>query len=632
MIELSLQNINKYFGATKVFDSISFELHSNSRVGLIGRNGTGKTTIFKIIAGVEHANEGSMTFRKGSTVGYLDQIPEYIGHTAIDVLRLAFKDLLDFEKDLKKYEEKLADYEDKDYENTLKIYGDMQAKFEHGGGYEINEQVERICSGFKFTKDFLGKDFEILSGGEKTRIILAKILLEKPSILLLDEPSNHLDIESVEWLEEYLKDYEGCVLIISHDRYFLDNTVTEIHEIDGGRTHRYLGNYTYYVKEKERRVLEQLEIYKQQQKKIKAMEEAIKRFRDWGSRVENEKMFIKAKAMQKRIDRMDKVDRPKTNQKKMGLEFNQSDRSGKDVVTIRDLYKSYDNNDLFIDAQADVKYQDFVALLGRNGSGKTTLLRMILGSEGPDSGLIKLAESAKVGYMEQEIKFEEPEKSVLSTFKDKYALTELDARNKLARFLFYSDDVFKIVKNLSGGEKVRLSLCMMMEEEINFLILDEPTNHVDIDSREMIEQALRNFKGTILFISHDRYFIDQLANKVIRVEDKLINTYHGDYRYFREEYEKEQIKRKEAPQITEKKNVKEVKEKTSDNKGLSIFKQKELDQLEIDMELKENVILNLEKSLLDNSRDYGKLVEIQSDIDSEKETLDEMMNKWMSYQ
>ena len=324
MIELSLKDISKYYGANKIFDSISFELHTKARVALIGKNGTGKTTIFKIIAGIENHNKGSMTFRKGSTVGYLDQIPEYINCTALDVLKLGFKDLIELENELKVLEFKLEDYQNKNYEKTLKVYGDKQVEFEHLGGYNINEKIERICSGFKFSKEFLNKNFEILSGGEKTRIILGKILLEKPSILLLDEPSNHLDIESVEWLEEYLKEYEGSVLIISHDRYFLDNTVNEIYEIDNNVANRYLGNYTYYVKEKDRRILEQLEQYKQQQKKIKALEEAIKRFRDWGSRADNEAMFVKAKAVEKRIERMDKVDRPNTNSKKIGLEFNNS--------------------------------------------------------------------------------------------------------------------------------------------------------------------------------------------------------------------------------------------------------------------------------------------------------------------
>lgn len=629
MIELSLQNIKKYFGATKVFDSINFELHSNARVGLIGRNGTGKTTIFKIIAGIEEYNEGSMTFRKGSTVGYLDQIPEYISKSALDVLKLAFKDLLEKEKELKALELKLSDKED--YENVLSLYGDKQHCFEHAGGYKIQEQIDRICSGFKFTKEFLNQDFELLSGGEKTRIILAKILLEKPSLLLLDEPSNHLDIESVEWLEGYLEDYEGSVLIISHDRYFLDNTVNEIYEIEGGTTSKYFGNYTYYVKEKERRILEQLEHYKQQNKKIGALEEAIKRFKDWGTRAGNEKMFIKARSMQKRLDKMDKIDRPKTNHKKIGLEFNESIRSGKDVVIIRDLYKSYGKTVLFKDADLDIRYQDFVALLGKNGSGKSTLIKMILNQESSDSGVIRLAESAKIGYMEQEIKFEEPKENVLETLKEKYVLTELDARNKLAKFLFYADDVFKKVENLSGGEKVRLSLCMMMEEKINFLVLDEPTNHVDIESREMIEQALRNFKGTILFISHDRYFINQLATKVVRVEDFKLDVYDGDYQYYRDEHEKKEMKIQSAI-VKEKSKEKDVCSHKEEKKGLSIFKQKELDQLETDIEKKESFIESLEHELVANSSNYDLLMKTQRNIDFEKLKLSEMMDKWMSYQ
>lgn len=628
MIELSLQNITKYFGATKVFDDISFELHTKGRVALIGRNGTGKTTIFKIIAGLEHHNEGQLTYRKGSTVGYLDQIPDYPNMKAIDVMKIAFKDLFDLDANMKTMEGQMSDYESPNYQKILTKYGELQQTFELKGGYDIQEKIDRICTGFKFTSEFLNKDFDILSGGEKTRVILAKILLEQPSILLLDEPTNHLDLDSVEWLEEYLKEYDGTVLIISHDRYFLDHVVDKIFEIDGGITHRYLGNYSYYVEEKERRILEQLEKYKQQQKKIKSLEEAIKRFRDWGTRADNEQMFVKARSVQKRIDRMDKVERPKIDQKKMALTFSEERRSGKEVVRIRDLTKAYEDNVLLKEAEADIMFKDYVALLGRNGSGKSTLLRMILNTEDPDGGIAKLAESAKIGYMEQEIVFEEPNKTIVEGFKEKYALTELDARRKLARFLFYADDVFKVIGNLSGGEKVRLSLCMMMEEKINFLILDEPTNHVDIDSREMIEQALRRFNGTVLFISHDRYFIDQLATKVIQIENQKLVTYHGDYHYFREEFEKKKLN---TPIIEPIKKEKEKPQKQVST-GMNIFKQKELAQLEGDIETLENTITALKEAMSICGDDYGKLLTLQKDIDDHQYDLEGLMEKWMTYQ
>lgn len=626
MIELSLQNISKYFGANLIFSDISFELHTKGRVGLIGRNGTGKTTVFKIIAGKEAPNSGQVVYRKNTSVGYLDQIPDYPDLNVLQVLQLAFEDVFLLEKEIKAFESKLMDYEHPNYDKYLKQYGDLQHQYEFKGGYDVEEKINRICSGFKFQASFLEKPFDILSGGEKTRVILAKILLEQPSILLLDEPTNHLDLDSVEWLEAYLKDYDGTVLIISHDRYFLDHVVTEIYEIENDKTHRYLGNYSYYVQEKERRLLEQLEQYQQQQKKIKAMEEAIKRFRDWGTRADNEKMFIKAKAMEKRIERMDKVDRPMMDQKKMGLVFNEERRSGKEVVRIRDLTKGFEDKLLLKDAEADIYYQDFVAFLGKNGSGKTTLLKMIMGQESPDSGLVKLAESAKIGYMEQEIVFEEAHKSILDLFKETYALTELDARRKLARFLFYSDDVFKIVENLSGGEKVRLSLCMMMEEKINFLILDEPTNHVDIDSREMIEQALRQFSGTVLFISHDRYFIDQLATKVIQIENQSLVTYHGDYEYFKEEFEKKKVQ----PVKVEKTKKLEKKE-TPKKSGLNIFKQQEKENLENEISEIESKISQLKEEML-QLVDYNKLMTLQNDIDQEQMQLDDLMLKWMSYE
>lgn len=620
MIELSLQNISKYYGANKVFDSISLELHSDARLALIGKNGTGKTTVFKIISGKEAYNDGQMTSRKGSSVGYLDQIPEYPNKSVFQVLNLAFEDIHHIGQELKSYEIKLADYENTDYEKNLKIYGELQQKYEHLGGYTLKEKIDRICSGFKFDQEFLEKSFDILSGGEKSRVILGKILLEQPSILLLDEPTNHLDLDTVEWLEAYLKDYKGAVLIISHDRYFLDHVVNEIYEIEGGTTHKYLGNYTYYVEEKERRILAQLEKYKQQQKKIKAMEEAIKRFRDWGTRVDNDAMFVKAKAMEKRIERMDKVEKPKTFDKKMGLTFNESRRTGKDVVRVLNVSKSIGEQELLNDANMHVIYQDYVALLGKNGSGKTSLLKMIL-NEVDYEGEIKLAESAKVGYMEQEIYFEDADKTILQSFKDTYALTELDARNKLARFLFYADDVFKKINNLSGGEKVRLSLCMMMEEEINFLILDEPTNHVDIDSREMIEQALKRFNGTVLFISHDRYFIDQLATKVIQIEDKKLVTYDGDYQYFKEEFTK-----KTCEVVTPKKE-KKLREKVVSSKP-NIFKEKEKKDLEDQISFLETAIEEI-KELMNQTVDYKKLIEFQDQLNCQNEELDNLMEKWL---
>jgi ATPase subunit of ABC transporter with duplicated ATPase domains len=354
------------------------------------------------------------------------------------------------------------------------------------------------------------------------------------------------------------------------------------------------------------------------------MEDAIRRFRDWGTRADNEAMFVKAKQVERRLDKMDMVDRP-GNHRKMTLAFSEEKRSGKEVVRIRELSKSFDDKQLLDGADMDLMYQDFVALLGKNGSGKSTILKIILEEHTADSGTIKLAESAKVGYMEQEIHFEFPEKTIIDGFKEHFALTEQVARQKLARFLFYTDDVFKTIGNLSGGEKVRLSLCMMMEEKINFLILDEPTNHVDIDSREMIEQALKKFNGTVLFISHDRYFIDQLATKVIQIEDKKLVTYHGGYNYFKEEFEKKQV---EAVIIKEKK-VK-VKEKT-ESKGLNIFKQQALKQLEIDIETLEQKIAQSELDMT-KQISYEELMTLQSEVDMMKNKLELLMEEWMSYQ
>ncbi|BEP29835.1 ribosomal protection-like ABC-F family protein [Helicovermis profundi] len=629
MIELSIKNLKKSFGANEIFSSISFELHRGARIGLIGRNGCGKTTIFKIIAGIISADDGIIALRNGVNVGYLDQIPSFENHKVLDVLRLAFKKVFEIDNELKKIEMELSK-NSSDYDKLLKEYGEKQLEFERTGGYRVHEQIEKICSGFKFTKDFLNMDFEILSGGEKTRVILAKILLEKPQILLLDEPSNHLDIESVEWLEDYLIEYDGSVIIISHDRYFLDKAVSEIYEIENGEAYKYLGNYSYYINEKERRTLEQIEKYELQQKKIKDMEDAIKRFKDWGTRADNEQMFVKARNMQKRIEKMDKVNKPKINNKKIALEFNESERSGKDVLEVEAYNKSFDKKIIFKNANMNIKYKDYVALLGKNGSGKSTLIKEVMNLVNGKNEKIKLSKSVNIGYMEQEIKFDEPKKNILDTFKEKCLLSEFEARHKLARFLFYGEDVFKKIENLSGGEKVRLSLCIMMEKEINFLVLDEPTNHVDIESREMIENALMKFNGTLFFISHDRYFINKLANKIIEIDNYKLNSFNGDYEYYRSEKLKN-IEKQKNKVVKEKKQNKKINKITSvkNNKNVN---SKKIQLLEINIEKIENKIKNLENEMIENSTNSEKLISIQNEINSEKLVFEELMIEWMKYQ
>jgi len=628
MIELALKNIEKYYGGNKVLDGITFEVHQGDRIGVLGRNGSGKTTIFKIISGMENYEGGTLSIRKGATIGYLDQIPSYTeDYNVIDVLNEAFKELFTLKQEMQKLEIKMANATQKELDIIIKKYGKIQIEFESKNGYSIEEKLGKICTGLKIDEDFKERRFNSLSGGEKTTVILGKILLQNPDILLLDEPTNHLDIESVEWLEEFLREYSGTVMVISHDRYFLDSTVNKIIEIQRGTSDIYLGNYSYYVQEKERRLTEAYEEYKIQQKKINDMEEAIKRFKDWGARGDNGKMFKKAENMRKRIERMEKMEKPIIDNKGIDLEFSVDNRSGKDVIIIEGLEKSFDKTPLLENLDFQVKYGEKVGLIGKNGCGKTTLFNILLGRIQADQGSVKLGANVKIGYLEQNIKFDNNDASILEVFREAYPVSEGEARGILARFLFYSEDVFKKVNNISGGEKVRLKLCILMHQDINLLLLDEPTNHLDIQSREMLEEALLDFDGTIVFISHDRYFINKIAKRIAEIKDKKIISYPGNYDYYVRKREvaadKERIQTKDRLKTTKKKNIEKPK-----NKDNSIEKALE----EIELKIK-NIEAQLEEKDIELNKyanDYEELSRIYEEKGHLQKERDILLEKWIN--
>lgn len=628
MIEIALKNIEKYYGANKVLEDISFEVLSGERVGILGRNGTGKTTIFKIIAKLENYDGGTLSIRKGATIGYLHQIPEYPEkYRAVDVLNEAFKNVLSIKEELRSLENDMVKLQGQELDRVMKNYGELQIQYENLGGYEIEEKVSKICTGLKINEEFKERLFCTLSGGEKTTIMLGKILLQNPSVLLLDEPTNHLDIASVEWLEEFLKEYDGTVLIISHDRYFLDAVVNKVVEIEDGKTNIYHGNYSYYTDEKEIRISQQLEAYKSQQKKIKSMEEAIKRFREWGNRGDNEAMFKKAANMQKRIDKMEKVERPIVENPNMKLDLSTSSRSGKEVIDVKALTKGFSGKDVFKDLDFRVKYSEKVAILGKNGCGKSTLIKILLNELDADKGEARLGAGVKIGYLQQEIDFSDMEHTVLESFREDYPVSEGQARGILARFLFYADDVFKKVKNLSGGEKVRLKLCMLMHKDINLLILDEPTNHLDIDSREMLEKALDKFEGTIVFISHDRYFINKITDRIVEFSNKKLVNYVGDYNYYREKKSQEKlvISKNVNKSKVKKPIIKNTNNKVDNSKKLD----KEVKELEQEIERLETQIQSLDEELANNSNDYEKLAEIHKEKCDLQQRLDSLLEDWV---
>jgi len=627
MIQLALKEIEKYFGGNRIFSNITFEVQNGDRVGFIGRNGCGKTTVFKIIAGIENPDKGSISIRKNSTIGYLHQIPDYPGKVnVINVLKTAFQFQYEISKELKILEQQMSILKESELEYALTKYGELNALYETKGGYEIEEKMSKVCTGLKFNEEFLNREFVSLSGGEKTIVILGKILLESPDVLLLDEPSNHLDVTSIEWLESYLKAYKGTVIVISHDRYFLDRVVTKIVEIEDGETSLYNGNYTYYVKEKERRVLEQFEDYKDQQKKIKAMEKAIKQLREWAIQGGNEKFFKRAESMQKRLDKVEKVDKPLINQPKIKLDFSETDRSGRDAVSIVGLCKSFDQKEILMDLNLEVRYGERTALIGDNGSGKSTIIKTLLGELDWNKGEVKLGSNTKIGYLPQNICFNNEDLSVLETFREDIYILEGPARGILAKFLFYGESVFKKVKNLSGGEKSRLKLCILIQNDINLLILDEPTNHLDIDSRENLEEALMEFSGTILFISHDRFFINKLGERICEIEDKKIINYEGNYEYYKEkkiEFKRNKI---ETPSIEKEKKPRNKENTEKQGYGNKL---KQSETLENKIQELETKVKNIDIEMNSKGSEYEKLLGLSNEKEKVQQELDLILEKWM---
>ncbi|KUP26080.1 ribosomal protection-like ABC-F family protein [Paenibacillus sp. DMB5] len=538
---ISCQNVQKYHGAQLVLSDITFDIRQGEKIGLIGRNGCGKTTLFRLLSGEERPDQGQISIRRGSIVGLLAQIQEAeTRDTVYTVLQRSFAEPLAWQSRLRELEQQMsgldAGTDEAAWNRLLKEYGVLQEKFEAAGGYEIDASIQRVASGLGIAASQYDREFASLSGGEKTKVGLAELLLRRPDVLLLDEPTNHLDMGAIEWLEQYLLAYDGTVLAISHDRYFLDAVVKKVVEIEDGEAITYHTNYSGYQVEKEARLLQQFADYQEQQKKIKQMQESIKRLIEWGNRSNppNPSFHRRAASMQKALDRMVKIKRPVLERKAMDLQLQQEDRTGNQAVTLDQISKSYGSRTLFTGASDILRYGETAALIGGNGAGKSTLLRMILGQETPDSGSCMLGSRAAVGYLAQEAVPEDGKLSVLRYFREEAGMEEGEARGQLARFLFYGSDVFKTIAGLSGGEWTRLRFAVLMHRRPNLLILDEPTNHLDIDSREALEEALEEFPGTVLAVSHDRYFINRCFGKLWAIEDGRFHAFNGNYEYYKE--------------------------------------------------------------------------------------------------
>ena len=545
MIEIALSNVDKNFGFKKIFDSFDLEIISGEKVGLIGPNGCGKSTLFKLITKEEVPSSGIVTTRKGAKVGFLPQMPMLSNEniSVSEFLSSSFEKIYRISKEMRLLEYEMTNSQNEDMEKILNRYGVLQQRFDDLGGYLIDLKINEICNKFGIDSELLERDFSKLSGGEKTIVCFAKIMLSDPDILLLDEPTNNLDIDTLEWLEKFLQNYTGTILMSSHDRYFLDKVATKIVLIERGKSEIFHGNYSYYLKENERRILSEFEQYKDQQKMIDAMKKKIKQLQEFGRMASpsGESFFKRAASIQKRLDKIELLNKPETA-KEIPLNFQMTNRSGKQVLDVHDLNLSIDDKTLLEQVSFDVLFKDRTCLMGKNGCGKSTLIKHIIdlyNGESHDGNDIKIGSNVLIGYIPQVIEFDDDTKTLLEVARKTFNGTETQLRSSLAKFLFYGNDVFKRVNMLSGGEKVRLKLFELMQQNINFLIMDEPTNHIDITTREVLESALSEFQGTILFISHDRYFINEIAKKVLYVEDKNITEYLGNYDDYRNTKEKQ---------------------------------------------------------------------------------------------
>lgn len=532
-MQMKAEQIQKIMGGNILFENLQLEVNSGEHVAIVGVNGSGKTTLLQLLSSVDFPDRGRIIKSKDATVGYLHQIPNYPGHSVKKVLEEAFADIYALRARMTILEQEMqSNVTDK----ILWQYGQVQEQFMLQGGYEVEAQLAMIANGLGIM-EMLAQPFSSLSGGEKTKVMLGQILLSQPAILLLDEPTNHLDMQAIEWLENYVRSFEGIVIVVSHDRHFMNQIAHKVIEIEDGEAFTYTGNYDAFIAQKEAKIEQQFADYEEQQKKIKKMQETIKRLKQWANEANppNASMHRRAKSMEKALARIERVKKP-ISKKKMNLALTMAERSGKEVVQLQDIYHGYEKP-LLIDSNLAVYFGERLAIVGNNGSGKSTLLKMMLGEIVPNRGICHVGSNVKIGYLSQQLEHKNPAIRLIDAFRENVAVSEAEARHILARFLFYGYDVFKKVKNLSGGEKMRLRLAQLMHEDINVLILDEPTNHLDIEAREVLEDTLETFEGTIIGVSHDRYFLQKIFTKTAWLKDQTIHVFEGDYEWARQKLE-----------------------------------------------------------------------------------------------
>ena len=616
MIDISVKDLVKSFEiGNNLLDGLSFDVNSGERVGIMGRNGSGKTTLFRILTGEISPDEGTVMIAPGKKLGLISQIPHYpAGYTVEQVLRTAFTPLLDMQRKMTALEHAMGENADR---GTLAEYDRLSAAFSTGGGYDMDVETDKVCGGLGIPAEMRAQEFDRLSGGEKTRVNLARLLLEKTDILLLDEPTNHLDLKSTEWLEEYILKFRGTVLTISHDRYFLDRVVGRVIELAAGKAEFYAGNYSFYLEEKQARFNLQLKQYEQEQAKLRQLGYTLERMKGWG--INNRTLYRRAMSIQHRMDRIAKTERPKT-EKNLNARFSAREFYGDELFTVKNLSKSYGGRLLFSDVGMEVRGGERIALLGDNGTGKSTFLRILLGEEQADTGSVRFGPTVRWGYLPQIIRFAHPERSLYDTMLYEKNCTPQAARDRLGAFLFSGEDVFKTVSTLSGGEQSRLRLCMLMDDKINLLVLDEPTNHLDISSREWIECAIDEYEGALLFVSHDRYFVDKFATRVWELEDGTIRDYPCTYAKYRSIKAHEEMNRQQAPAP---KPVKKEKPRSNDKQG-----ERKLRVLEREIEAMERKLAEIDVQIEENASDYQALSRLMEERQALEAALDEKMILW----
>jgi len=632
---LSCQGISKSFGEKVILEDASFHIEEREKAALIGNNGAGKTTLLRIIMEEIHSDAGQVVLAKDKRIGYLAQYQDVQGHLSVYEELLSTKQyIIDMEERLRAMEVQMKNASGEELDRLMNSYTRLTHEFELENGYAYKSELMGVLNGLGFTEEDFTKQVATLSGGQKTRVALGKLLISKPDILLLDEPTNHLDMESIAWLETYLLNYPGAVFIVSHDRYFLDKVVTKVIEIDAGQVRMYAGNYSAYAEKKAQLRDAQYKAYLNQQREIKHQEAVIVKLKSFN----REKSIKRAESREKMLNKVQRIDKPVEVQSQMRLSLEPRVVSGNDVLTVEDLAKSFPQQKLFSNISFQIKRGERVALIGNNGTGKTTMLKILNGLLDADAGSFSLGAKVQIGYYDQEHHVLHAEKTIFEEISDTYpTLTETQIRNMLAAFLFTGDDVFKVISSLSGGERGRVSLAKLMLSEANFLILDEPTNHLDIASKEILEEALNSYTGTVLYVSHDRYFINQTATRILDLTNQSVVNYIGDYDYYLEK--KEELTEKYAPSAQE--ATEETKEETPSEGKLTWQQQKEeqarkrkqeneLKKVEKRIEELETRDKEIDDTLVlpDVCTNVGRCAELSREKDKIQAELEELYEKW----